>query len=72
VQPRAATCPAPLAFDVSSGFCIRYKRVKGCEKFYNHLKIKEEVLETATQQLPLEEPISGKSAQNFFNFGRKY
>jgi len=37
-QPRVGSCPAPLVFDVTSGFCTHYKKVKSCETFYDHLR----------------------------------
>jgi hypothetical protein len=74
-QPRAATCPPPLAFEASSGFCVRYDRVKGCEHFYDHL-VEVEAVPVVRQQVfeAVRQPVAAAagSAKNFFNFGPKY
>lgn len=82
-QPRVGSCPAPTVFDVTSGFCTNYKKVEGCENFYDHLRFKDvdyvarPIVSDAparkmafVEEAPVRSALTG-STKNFFNFEQK-
>jgi hypothetical protein len=68
-----------MAFDPQSGFCIEYKKVKGCEHFYDHLDGKSDIVFKAVDvrafkpdDAPAAAQVAKGSSKNFFNFAQKY